>query len=56
MTHRIKPEAEDGHGPGHADSARVTAFDDETLLDHHLEEMLGALGDLELLRLHGAVE
>jgi hypothetical protein len=31
----------------HAAVARPTGWDDEPLLDHHIEELLGALSDLE---------
>ena len=56
MTHYMKPEGDDRPGYAHGDSARATAFDDETLIDHHIEEMLGALSDLQVLRLHAPVE
>jgi hypothetical protein len=56
MTHHIKPESDDRPGHAHADSARGVAFDDEALIDHHIEEMLGALSDLQFIRLHAPVD
>jgi hypothetical protein len=56
MTHRIKPEIDDRPGHTHADSARATAWDDEALLDHHIEETLDALSDLDLVRGHGRID
>jgi hypothetical protein len=56
MAHHIKPESDDRPGHAYTDSARAIAFDDEALLDHHIEEMLGAFGDLQVLRLHAPVD
>ena len=46
MAHHIKPESDDRPGHAYTDSARAIAFDDEALLDHHIEEMLAAFSDL----------
>jgi hypothetical protein len=56
MTHRTTTDLDDRPGPAHADSARAVAFDDEALLDHHIEEILAAFSDLDLLGLGGAAE
>jgi hypothetical protein len=36
----------DPHPVTHAAGARPTSWDDDPLLDHHIEELLGALSDL----------
>lgn len=56
MAHRIKPEIDDRPGHTRADSARAGGPDDEALLDHHVEELLGALGELDRLRLHDGLD
>lgn len=47
MTHHITPEGEARPGPAHGHCARALAVDDDALLDHHIEELLSALGDLD---------
>ena len=50
MNHRMN--SEDGPTPGaHAAAARRTVWDDEPWLDHHIEELLGALSAISCLRL-----
>jgi hypothetical protein len=56
MTHRIKLELDDRPCHAHADSARAGAFDDEALLDHHIEEILTAFSDLDVFGPHRAGE
>jgi hypothetical protein len=46
----MKPEVDDPWPLNHADAAGAVAPDPEALLDHHIEELLGALSDPELLR------
>ncbi|HET6866865.1 MAG TPA: hypothetical protein VFH80_13180 [Solirubrobacteraceae bacterium] len=46
MTHHTTPEADAGPGNAHQHSARAHALD-EAVLDHHKEELLAVLGDLD---------
>lgn len=56
MTHRIETEPDERPGHAQADSTWPIAFDDEALLDHHIEETLRAFSDLRFLRLRGPAE
>ncbi len=50
MTHHIAPEGDARPKSAHEHSARAQAPNDDAVLDHHVEELLSALGDLDLLR------
>jgi hypothetical protein len=56
MTDRIEPQPDDRPPPAQADPTRAVAFDDDALLDHHIEETLRAFSDLGFLRLRGPAE
>jgi hypothetical protein len=56
MTHDIEQEPHDRPRHAQVDSTPAIGFDDEALLDHHIEEMLTAFGDLGLPPLRGRAE
>jgi hypothetical protein len=51
MFHRTLREIDDRPQGNHADPARATASGAESLLDHHIEELLAAFSYLPQLRL-----
>lgn len=56
MTPGMKPEGDDRPRHNHTDAAGAIALDYEALLDHHLEELLGAFSDLKLVRILGPAD